>query len=215
MKENIKIIRKQMKNIRLRVKPDGTVVLSAPHHVSDAYLHTFLEEKADWIQQQQTRLQIMQYQTGESIALFGETCQLLVFRTSNKRASIIKHPNQIVIYIPTTYSHKQCEALLHRFYAKQLEPYVDGMVKRYEQLMNVSVETIKYQHMQTRWGTCHIEKKLIRLNTRLAQFPLDVVESVVVHEMVHLLERGHNKRFYQLMDYFYPKWEMCDQILKS
>lgn len=214
MKENIQIIRKQMKNIRLRVKQDGTVVLSAPHHISDAYLQAFLEEKAEWIQTQQSRLHITRYESGEQLALFGETYQLLVFRTANKRATITKNAQQIIMQIPITYSHKQCETLLHRFYAKQLQPYVDGMVKRYEQLMNVSVHEIKYQHMQTRWGTCHITKKCIRLNTRLARFSLDVVESVVVHEMVHLLERGHNKRFYQLMDYFYPNWESCDQILK-
>lgn len=215
MKEQIQITRKNMKNIRLRVKADGTVMVSAPHFVSDAYLYAFIEEKNEWIQNQQARMQPVKYETGTDIPLFDQMYQLVVIQTEKKRASVVMNQNQIIMSIPASYDEKKREALIHRFYAKQLEPYVNGMIRRYEQLMNVDVSTVKYQHMQTRWGTCHIQKKLIRLNTRLAQFSLDVVESVVVHEMVHLLERGHNKRFYQLMDYFYPEWELCDKKLKS
>lgn len=215
MKDQIQIIRKNMKNIRLRVKDDGQILITAPHSVPDVDLYAFIEEKSAWIEMQKARVQRLVYETGASISLFDQTYQLVVIETEKSRGIIKIDNQQMLMYIPKAYDQKQREVLLHRFYARAMEVHVNAMVKKYEVLMGVSVEAIKYQNMKTRWGTCHIGKQVIRLNTRLAVYHLDVIESVVVHEMVHLLERGHNKRFYQLMDTYYPKWKMCDQILKS
>lgn len=213
--DNIQIIRKKnMKNIRLRVKRDGQVIISAPYFVSDAYLHAFIDERKEWIVAQKSKIQPLVYETGALISLFDQTYQLVVIQTEKKRATLNINKQQMIMHIPVEYDQKQREVLLHRFYQQQMDPHVIAMVKKYEKIMHVKVENIKYQHMQTRWGTCHIGKKMIRLNTRLAMFPLDVIESVVVHELVHLLEAGHNKRFYYLMDQFYPFWKACDAILK-
>ena len=60
--------------------------------------------------------------------------------------------------------------------------------------------------MKTRWGTCNIRDRRIWLNLQLVKYKPELIELVVVHEMVHLLERLHNHRFYSLMDKFLPDW---------
>lgn len=213
----VQIIRKKMKHIRLRVKDDGTVVLSAPHHVSDLYVHQFLKQKADWIEAKKAEAQMrgQTYRDGDLIRLFAKSYTLVCVETKKRKKEVYQSGGFIYMHIPIGTDEKQKERLMHQFYAAELKPLVIAMVEMYEQKMGVSVSTLVYQHMQTRWGTCNIETKKIRLNTRLAMYPLNVVESVVVHEMVHLLERGHNERFYHLMDVFYPEWQACDKVLRG
>lgn len=81
--------------------------------------------------------------------------------------------------------------------------------------MGVSVHEFGVKQMKTRWGSCNIRAKRIWLNLELAKKSPACLESVVVHEMVHLLERLHNDRFYALMDGFYPQWREAEKELQG
>jgi predicted metal-dependent hydrolase len=61
--------------------------------------------------------------------------------------------------------------------------------------------------MKTKWGSCSPDRQAIRLNTELAKKPIECLEYIVVHEMVHLLEPTHNGRFVNLMNEHMPKWK--------
>ena len=69
--------------------------------------------------------------------------------------------------------------------------------------------------MRTRWGSCNITRRRIWLNLELAKRPLPALEYVIVHELVHLLERNHNSRFYAFMDSFIPDWRQQKQLLND
>ncbi|MGH2103285.1 M48 family metallopeptidase, partial [Aerococcus urinaeequi] len=73
----------------------------------------------------------------------------------------------------------------------------------------------RIKQMKTRWGTCNIQKKRIWISLNLVTAPLICLESVVVHELVHLLETNHTKRFYDLMDQYFPKWQEANAILSK
>ena len=79
--------------------------------------------------------------------------------------------------------------------------------------MKVKVSEFGVKKMKTRWGTCNVRTHRIWLNLKLAEFDPKALEMVVVHEMVHLLERGHNKRFYGFMDRFMPEWKVASKLL--
>lgn len=81
--------------------------------------------------------------------------------------------------------------------------------------MGVTVNEFGVRQMKTRWGSCNIRAKRIWLNLELAKKSPACLESVVVHEMVHLLERLHNKRFYRLMDRFLPTWRETEKELEG
>ena len=69
--------------------------------------------------------------------------------------------------------------------------------------------------MKTRWGTCNVKEGRIWLNLQLAKKPPECLEYVIIHELTHLLEPGHNQRFYQLMDRFLPDWRRVHQELNG
>jgi predicted metal-dependent hydrolase len=82
--------------------------------------------------------------------------------------------------------------------------------------MKIRVNEIRIKRMTTRWGTCHIGDKRIWINLELIKKSPHCLEYIVVHEMCHLLETGHNKRFYSLMDEFLPEWKLYrDKLNKS
>ena len=89
----------------------------------------------------------------------------------------------------------------------RLEKILPRVIQECEQKVRVHAEEWRLRDMKTRWGTCNVEKKRIWLNVWLAEYPEECLEYVVTHELVHLLERGHNGIFYGYMDVFYPRWK--------
>ena len=103
-------------------------------------------------------------------------------------------------------SHVPRGSWVEKWCRQELAQVVPAMVTRWESILNVKVERISYRSMTSRWGSCTPNKKSIRFNTELARRPLNLLEYVVVHEMIHLLEASHNARFIRLMDHHMPDW---------
>jgi predicted metal-dependent hydrolase len=89
---------------------------------------------------------------------------------------------------------------------------VTPLIKKWERLLD-GVRRIFVQRMKTKWGSCNDRAGSIRLNTDLARKPMECLEYIVVHEMVHLLEPTHTARFMALMDQFIPKWQSHREVL--
>lgn len=84
---------------------------------------------------------------------------------------------------------------------------VPALVAAWEPIMGVKAGKLAYRNMTSRWGSCQPVTGRICINVRLALYPPECLEYVVVHELCHLLERGHGPRFHQLMDAFMPDWK--------
>ena len=84
---------------------------------------------------------------------------------------------------------------------------VPALIAAWEPIMGVRAGKLAYRNMTSRWGSCQPSTGRICINVRLALYPPECLEYVVVHELCHLLERGHGPRFHQLMDTFMPDWK--------
>jgi len=89
------------------------------------------------------------------------------------------------------------------------------LIAKWELLIGVQPESYYYRTMRSKWGSCNITDRKICLNIDLAKRPIACLEFVIVHELVHLLERNHNARFYGLMDQFLPSWKIASQLLDT
>ena len=106
-------------------------------------------------------------------------------------------------------------ALLERWYRDQLRERIPSLIEKWQPVLGVSVAEWRVKRMRTRWGSCNIRARRIWLSLELARRPLECLEYVVVHEMVHLLEYGHTGRFYGLLDQFLPEWRSSRQLLRG
>lgn len=88
-----------------------------------------------------------------------------------------------------------------------VQAFVPPLIAKWEPIMGVKAGKIAYRNMASRWGSCQPSTGRICINVRLALYPPECLEYVVVHELCHLLERGHGPRFHALMDAFLPDWK--------
>ena len=110
-------------------------------------------------------------------------------------------------------SEETRQAAVDEWYRRQLKHTVPALIACWEPVIGVKVERLFVQHMKTKWGSCNHRAHTIRLNTELVKKPLECLEYIVVHELVHLLEPTHNARFIALMDQYMPRWHYYRQRL--
>lgn len=208
----ISVVRKHIKNMYIRVMPpDGEVKITAPYRVSDDSIRRFAISRISWIEKQkkyfeeQSRQIKREYITGESSYLWGRRYCLDVCYTNTKSQAYLSG-EKLVLQIRKESTPKQRENVLNEWYRKQLKEAVPDIFKRCENLVGVQAKEWHIKNMRTKWGTCNVEKKRIWLNLQLAQKTPECLEYVIIHELVHLLERNHNHKFYEYMDCFYPNW---------
>jgi len=210
---------KKIKNIRLRVcPPDGSVRISAPVRADTGVLYKFVDSKLDWIRKQQARIRMrklpepMEFVTGE-YHYFGGKRFLLKLEERNAKPGVLLDGDTMRLYIRPGASAEKRRSVVEEFYRTQLRQALPVLIDRWEKVMNVGVKEIGIKKMKTRWGTCNRKAGRIWINLELAKRPPECLEYIVVHEMVHLLERGHNAVFYGYMDRFLPQWRLIKKEL--
>jgi predicted metal-dependent hydrolase len=125
---------------------------------------------------------------------------------------VLKH-NANELYIRKGISITKKEEILQGWYRQRLKKLALQYIVKLEKKINVKVIEICIRKMKTKWGTCNPEAKRIWLNTELAKKPIESIEYILIHEMVHLLKRKHNETFMAYMDKFLPKWKHLKEEL--
>jgi hypothetical protein len=110
---------------------------------------------------------------------------------------------------------EKSQEIFAEFYRGELKKKAAVPIAEWQPRLEVTVTRIFVQRMKTRWGSCNYHRKSIRLNTELAKKPVECLEYIVVHEMVHLLEPMHNKHFVVLMEHFLPNWLHLRKVLNG
>ena len=209
----LNIIHKDIKNVHLSVHPPhGRVTISAPRQMDMEAVRLFSISKLGWIRKQQQKFKnqkretAREYVTRESHYYLGQRYLLRVIEQNAAPRVVLKH-GTIELYIRKGTSSRRREEALHSWYRYQLRELVLPYISRLEKKLNVTEAEVGIRTMKTKWGTCNSKAKRIWLNTELAKKPIESIEYVLVHEMVHLLERNHNEKFIAYMDKFLPKWK--------
>jgi len=209
----VEVTRKPIKHAYLRVdRTSGRVRVSAPLHMDDGVVRELVESRLDWIRRQQQRLvqrgecRAPQFVSGETHYLRGRPYSLRVVRQAGRPSLRVVDERTLELRVRPNASLPERRTVVERWYRQHLRDELPGLVRKWEPLMGVSVAEWRIKRMKTRWGSCNIRDRRIWLNLALARKPAECLEYVLVHEMTHLLERGHNARFYALMDRFLPEW---------
>ena len=98
------------------------------------------------------------------------------------------------------------EAVLHEWYRGQLRDRLPVLIEKWEPRVGIQVAGVRIKRMKTRWGTCNSEARRIWLNLELIKKSTSCLEFILIHEMVHLIERSHNEQFRGLMGTLMPQW---------
>ena len=211
----VEIVRKDIKHLHLGVyPPEGRVRVAAPLRLDDDAVRLAVISRLAWIRrkraefQGQDRQSRREYVTGESHYFEGRRYRLDVIESTGPTDIRIRDNAWMEMRVRPSTGSDAREAMLYTWYRARLRDRIPEMVAKWEPRIGVTVADWRIRRMKTRWGTCNPEAGRIWLNSELAKKPVSCLEYVVVHEMVHLLERGHNDRFREILDRVMPGWRM-------
>lgn len=209
----VDVIRKDIMNLHLSVHPPtGRVRISAPLRMDLATIRVFAIAKLGWIRNHQRKFSEQDrepprdYIDRESHFVWGRRCLLRVEEADAAPSVELKHKT-LVMRVRQGTSRTKRQSALEDWYREKLKEALHPILAKWQPLVGVRVRKIFVQQMKTKWGSCSPSVGNIRLNTELAKKPPECLEYIVVHEMAHLIEPTHNRRFMALMERFMPKWE--------
>ena len=217
---DVEIVRKDIKHLHLGVyPPDGRVRVSAPLRVNDEAVRLAVIGKLAWVKRHQQAFLRQERQSArecasrESHYFFGRRYLLEVIEDRGPARIALQDKTRLTLFIPPSTGVKRREEALNTWYRRELKAVIPSMIEKWEAVIGVRVAFWGVKKMKTKWGSCNREARRIWLNLELAKKPVRCLEYIVVHEMVHLLERRHNDDFRELMDRFMPQWRLYREEL--
>ena len=214
---------KDIRNINLRIRPDGCVYVSAPENAEIAAVERFLSAKTEYIQSakekfaaQKVPVYEMQYISGENVTLLGRNLRIQIVK--DKAEYVTSDGIYVFIHVrrPDYYNRKKnlLNAWLNEQCSSVFTEIMQQTAKRFAGY-GVTMPELRIRNMVSRWGSCQKDRGAIALNRRLIEAPKNCIEYVVMHEFCHLVYPNHSKQFYALLQVMLPDWRESKDLLEK
>lgn len=219
------LTRKKVKNVNLRIKQDGSVLVSANRRVPVSFIDDFIRQKqglifsalAKYREKRELHRDVpKQYISGENYILFGKSFLLKVEESEKEMVYADEVYINLKVNDKENFRHK--EILMTKWLKKyQTAVFQELITQTYAkfQKFDVPFPTLKIKTMKSRWGSCQPQKGIITLNSRLTEAPRDSVEYVVVHEFTHFIHPNHSKQFWDFVTMMMPDWKERKKALEK
>lgn len=212
---SVEIVRKDIKHLHLGVyPPSGRVRVASPSRLDDDAVRLAVISRLGWIRRQQAefaqqdRQSQREFVTGESHYFWGRRYRIDMIEHNGPPAVRLPNNTTMELRVRPGSDREVREAVLHRWYRHQLRAELPALVAKWQPRVGVIVNDVRIKKMKTRWGSCNAGAGRIWLNLELVKKPPSCLAYILVHEMVHFLERHHNERFRALMDALMPQWRL-------
>ncbi|AFL74794.1 M48 family metallopeptidase [Thiocystis violascens] len=218
----VEVVRKDIKNLHLGVyPPHGRVRVAVPLVVSDDAVRLAVLDKLSWIKRHQARFAEQPRQSpremigGETHYVLGSPYRLQVHIQDRPARIALRGLDRLDLFVRPDTTAEQREAILWRWHRERLRELIPPLLAQWQPVLGVQAADWGIKKMKTRWGSCNVTARRVWFNLELAKKPVRCLEYIVVHELMHLLERHHNERFTALMDAHLPTWRQSREILNS
>lgn len=213
--------RRPIKNLRISVLPPvGEIEVIAPESMTNNAIRLAVVDRIPWIRKQQklfakqARQSQREMVQGESHYLWGRAYRLDVVERHGKH-EVVPNATRLRLYVRASTTAKNKQRVLDDFYRTQLIQKAAPLFARWQAVLGVDPSHWGVRRMKTKWGSCNTEAQRILLNLELAKKPVNCLEYIVLHELLHLIERHHNHRFAALLDKHMPDWRIRRAVLNE
>jgi hypothetical protein len=218
----VEVVRKDIKNLHLGVYPPlGRVRVAAPLVVSDEAVRLAVIDKLGWIKRQraqfakQPRQSEREMVNGESHYFLGRRYRLRVHEQEGRPRVALRGIAAMDMFVRPGATVGKREDVLLEWHRTSLRSVIAELLIEWQPKLCVQTANWGIKKMKTKWGSCNVGARRIWLNLELAKKPIQCLEYILVHELVHLLERNHTERFTALMDQHLPDWRTRRVVLNS
>ena len=208
----IRVTKKEVKNVHLSVHPpEGRVTLTVPTTTRLDVARAYAISRLGWIRQQQEQLRSQareaprKFIERESHSIWGRR-YLMTIRHADAKPTVTLDHKRITLTVRPGADATNRAKVLHEWHKSLLHQVVPTIIRMWQPKLKVHVASYFLQRMKTKWGSCNPRAPRLWFNLGLVKVPADCIEYVVVHEMLHLVDRTHGARFVELLDARLPDW---------
>lgn len=217
MLNEVKIIKKEVKNITLKVRPNGEAILTAPKTASDEHIKFVIKKRAKWITQKRAfftsfKTSKKEYVSGEDFKYLGRSYRLKVVQSKEEHVKLQR--GYLELFVKDKSDLVRKENLVYEWYHEKATLYFFNILQELNKIVKQDIKSVKIRQMKTRWGSCNPYKSYINLNIELIKKPKACIEYVIFHELAHLLYPNHSKKFYDYLTLYMPDWQKRKEILE-
>ena len=202
------------RTMKLKIVEDGTLVVTAHTLTPEFQIKKFLKANKEWIEEHQGKIiRNRSALTQERDKLFfrGKEYKFLLSVNGKKKVEIIGE--KIIVTSPEE-NHQVVREILEKWYKKQAKKLFTERVPLLADLIDRNVENVTIRSQRSRWGSCS-SRNTISLNWKLIQTPDWVSDYVIYHELAHLTHMNHSKKFWELVENYYPNYKKAEKWLKD
>ena len=217
----VTLYRKNIKNMYLRIKPPkGEVTVSAPLFMPDSDIVEFIKSKKEWILKNQKLIfenkikAPLKYMNGEKHFLWGEEYTLQLIKNNIKHVLVDEDKKILYLQVGPRSTIEKRKKALDEFYRSEMKRAYPEVLDKCSKIVGKTPSEVKIRNMKN-WGNCRKQDKRITLNLNLAKKDPICLEYVMIHELCHLIEFNHGKKFKKLMDKFCPNWKEIKKVLNE
>ncbi len=208
------IERSKRKTLSLSVMKDGAVVVRAPISMSDKKINDFVEEKQNWIKEKlaivnKTNNKFEGVINNREFLLYGNKYTLVL--ADVKR---IETNDNFQIVVPKKTEPEKILKQLKAWYKKIAKKILQDRLKFVEERIRLKSNSMRINDSKGRWGSCNT-MGIISFNWRVILLPPQIIDYVIVHELCHLVEMNHSKKFWELVQRFLPNYAVCKKAIKE
>lgn len=198
------ITRSNRRTLALSILKDGQVVVKAPLKMSQESIQRFVFEKQNWIREklsiiEQNRQKYDEVISYKKFMLFGTQYSLKIANVKKIETS----SKELCIYVPSTIENDKILLKLKAWYKKQAKNILENRVEYLCSILKLTPNGIRISDSKGRWGACN-SRGNISFNFRVIMLEPAIIDYVIVHELCHLVEMNHSKRFWSLVTSFLP-----------
>lgn len=206
------------KNLTLRLRPDGSLRVSAPWFVPRRLVDQFVAERAGWIAERRGALGASPTADGSlETASFWGLPQRVRIESPGRLPRVVHDPTlgEVVLRVPAAWGPEKHRKLLEDWEKARVTEALATLVPLWTGRMGLRVDRWAVKRLRSRWGSCQPTTRSLVFNARLGALPFVCLEHVVVHELVHLIELSHNARFHALVERWLPGSKEVRALLKK
>lgn len=216
--------RKKVKNINLRIKPNGSLSVSASERVPMRVIEDFLRSHGEYILKILDRYREMadsspspaQFDDGDIVSVLGER-YTVVLRNGTRNTAVLNGENLLLTVTDISNAEVRratAEKLMRDLCRMTVSAVCERVYPEFKEWVD-EYPTIKFRKMRTKWGICRPTRNEITFSYMLAEAPSDCIEYVVYHEFCHFLHPDHSKHFYSRLSEFVPDWKKRKERLNT
>lgn len=209
------------KTLSIRIDLEGNLEVKAPKRLSEHEIRDFLKEKQKWIEKQlhknEKRMSeppLFQWKDGELLPIYGSQYRLEVIYQKDSKRDCVQFCNAKIQIITNDVQPQNVKEAVSYWYKKACKKLFEQKVMEFAAIMNVSFAKITLKEQKTCWGSCS-NKQNLNFNWKLLLMPPEIMDYVIVHELTHLKEMNHSKRFWERVEAVLPDYKIRRKWLKD